>query len=127
MIIVDTDVLIDVLRGHPPALQWLTSLGSIPLGIPGFVAMELIQGARNLEEQQRLEAFFSGYQLLWPDQATCSKAFESFARLYLSHGTGILDAMIGQIAVAGGGIIYTFNRKHYEAIEGLEVREPYVR
>ena len=127
MIIVDTDVLNDVLRGHPPAQQWLRSLGSIPVGIPGFVATELIQGARNLEEQQRLEAFFSGYELLWSDQVTCSQAFESFARLYLSQGTGILDAIIGQIAVAAGGIIYTFNRKHYEAINDLQVREPYVR
>ncbi|MEQ8351359.1 MAG: hypothetical protein RH862_07740 [Leptospiraceae bacterium] len=89
--------------------------------------MELIQGARKLEEQRQIEAFFSGAQLLWPDQDACRKAFDSFARLYLSHGTGILDALIGQIAVASGGIIYTFNQNHYEAIDDLQVREPYVR
>lgn len=44
MDLVDTDILIDVQRGHPPALAWFRGLTTLP-GIPGFVAMELIQDA----------------------------------------------------------------------------------
>ena len=46
MDLVDTDVLIDVQRGHPPALTWFSGLIDFP-AVPGFVVMELVQDARN--------------------------------------------------------------------------------
>lgn len=44
MYLLDTDVLIDIQRGHAPALSWFASLSEIP-SVPGFVVMELIQDA----------------------------------------------------------------------------------
>jgi predicted nucleic acid-binding protein len=41
MDLVDTDVLIDVQRGHPPALAWFAGLTELP-AVPGFVVMELV-------------------------------------------------------------------------------------
>ena len=41
MDLVDTDVLIDVQRGHPPALVWFASLTLMP-AVPGFVVLELL-------------------------------------------------------------------------------------
>ena len=55
MILVDTDIMIDLLRGYPPAVQWLTSLEDEQIVLPGFVAMELMQGCRNKIEQESLE------------------------------------------------------------------------
>ena len=34
MILVDTDVMVDVMRRHSPAVSWLDSLGSETIGIP---------------------------------------------------------------------------------------------
>jgi len=42
MLLLDTDIMIDVLRRYPPALAWLTSLGTTQLALPGYVVMELI-------------------------------------------------------------------------------------
>jgi predicted nucleic acid-binding protein len=53
--LLDTDVMIDVLGGFAPALTWLGTLGYAPIGLPGLVAMELLQGCRNLMDQNRLE------------------------------------------------------------------------
>lgn len=50
MLLLDTDVMIDVLRGYDPALEWLRSLADEMIGLPGFVAMELLQGCRNRQE-----------------------------------------------------------------------------
>jgi len=50
MILVDTDVMVDVMRRHAPAVAWLDSLGTETIGIPGLVAMELLQGCRDREE-----------------------------------------------------------------------------
>ena len=47
MILLDTDILIDVQRGVAPAVEWFRQLDELP-AVPGFVVMELIQGANNL-------------------------------------------------------------------------------
>ena len=62
MILVDTDVMVDIMRRHPPAVAWIDSLGAEEVGIPGLVAMELLQGCRNREEQQQLESFCRSYR-----------------------------------------------------------------
>jgi predicted nucleic acid-binding protein len=38
MVLLDTDVMIDILRKHQPALAWLDSLEKETIGIPGLVA-----------------------------------------------------------------------------------------
>lgn len=53
MILLDTDVMVDILRGYEPAKEWLKSAQEI--GVPGLVAMELIQGCQNAREQRQLE------------------------------------------------------------------------
>ena len=44
MYFLDTDVLIDIQRGHALVIAWFASSSEIP-SIPGFVVMELIQDA----------------------------------------------------------------------------------
>lgn len=41
--LLDTDVMVDFLRGYGPAVNWLTTTSS-PIALPGLVAMELLQG-----------------------------------------------------------------------------------
>ena len=33
--LLDTDVMVDFLRGHPSAIAWLTTV-SVPIGLPGL-------------------------------------------------------------------------------------------
>ena len=45
MILLDSDVLIDLLRNFPPAVEWFDTLDEDEdLVVSGFVVMELIQG-----------------------------------------------------------------------------------
>jgi predicted nucleic acid-binding protein len=127
MSLVDSDVMIDILREHPPALAWLTSLGDAELDVPGFVVMELIHGCQNKAQQRRVERPLTAYDIVWPSQETCEEALALFARVHLSHKIGILDTLIGQLAVSLGEPLYTFNRKHYAAIPGLQLVQPYKR
>lgn len=127
MIILDTDVMIDVLRRHPPAIAWLESVGEEEITLPGFVVMELIQGCRNKAEQEKLEKELASYSVTWPAPETCSDALTIYAQYHLSHGIGMLDALIGQMAVALDLPLYTFNVKHYSAIPNLETLQPYER
>jgi predicted nucleic acid-binding protein len=44
--LLDTDVMVDLLRQHAPAVAWLNALEDEEILLPGFVVMELIQGCR---------------------------------------------------------------------------------
>ena len=125
MILLDTDVMIDLLRQYPPAVAWLDSLGEEEIFLPGFVVMELILGSRNKAEQEIVERELGAYSVAWPSAETCNEALSVFARYHLSHGLGILDALIGQIAVAFNLPLCTFNQKHYAVITNLKTVQPY--
>jgi hypothetical protein len=49
MYLLDTDVLIDIQRGHAPAIAWFSSLLKVP-SVPGFVVIELIQDFLNMQQ-----------------------------------------------------------------------------
>ena len=55
MMLLDSDVLVDLLRKHPPAIAWFDALDEDEeLVVSGVVVMELIQGRRNKAEQDRV-------------------------------------------------------------------------
>ena len=65
MVLIDTNVMVDVLRRYEAAVTWLESLKTQAVGIPGLVAMELLQGCRDREEeQQKVEKVASPLQAL---------------------------------------------------------------
>ena len=41
MILIDTDIMIDILRGYTPAIDWLASLSDEEILLPGFVSEDL--------------------------------------------------------------------------------------
>ena len=85
MEVVDSDVLIDVQRGHPPALAWFSSLTDLP-AIPGIVFMELIQDARNSQEIRRVQKLVAPLPIVWPTEADCVRSLSDFATYHVSHG-----------------------------------------
>jgi len=126
MVIVDTDVLIDVFRRYAPAVEWLAkTVDEDEVVLPGYVVMELIQGARDKEEQEKMRKTIEEYAVVWPSEETCNQATQMLAKYHLSSGIGIIDALIGQLALDMGLPLHTFNKKHYENVSGLDVREPY--
>ena len=127
MIFFDTDVMIDILRGFNPAVEWLKSLREQEIGVPGFVAMELLQGCQNAREQHRLEKELAIYEFYWPDTEDCDRALESFSSYHLSDNIGLLDALIAETAVGHGAQLATFNVKHYRVLKSLQSVQPYKR
>ncbi len=125
MLLLDTDILIDVLRGYSPALLWLQSLGDQEIGIPGFVAMELLDGCENSREADQLLRNLSGVQIFWPGEEACDAALAAFAKGRLSHRLSIFDALIGHCALELNLPLHTFNQKHFKAVPGLKTVQPY--
>ncbi len=125
MILLDTDIMVDILRDYPPAVQWMQSLGDEAIALPGFVVMELIQGCQTKIELTNIRKRLTSFQIYWPEEDACNKAVELFAQYHLSHQLGIIDVLIGQLAVSTKLSLYTFNKKHYAPIPGLKTVQPY--
>ena len=126
MILLDSDVMIDLLRQYPPATGWFDALDDEEeLLLPGYVVMELIQGCRNKVEQERLRRELATYGIVWPAPADCDESLDVLTEYHLSHNAGLLDVLIGQTAVALEVPLYTFNQKRYRFIPGLQTIQPY--
>lgn len=125
MELIDTDVLIDIQRGFGAAADWFVTDPDV--GVPGFVVMELVQDARNSDEVQKALALVDGLEVVWPSEAECQTALVEFSTLHLSHGLGLLDALIAATAVGHGGVLNTFNERHYRVFPGLTTVRPYRR
>jgi hypothetical protein len=126
MELVDTDVLIDIQRKHPPAVTWFVGLADLP-SVPGMVVMELMQDARNSSEVRKTLKFVAPLPIIWPTETDCNRALSDFSVYHLSHHLGLLDALIAACAVGRSATLYTFNAKHYRAVPGLVIAQPYVR
>src|SRR5438046_7244653 len=127
MILVDTDIVVDVIRNHPPAVAWLNSIAPEQLVISGFSSFELFAWCRDGSEQQRLSRELIRYQIAWPSQQGCALALQTYQRFHLSHGVGAFDTLIGQTALDVGVPLHTFNVKHFQVVPSLQTIQPYVK
>ncbi|QLE56865.1 PIN domain-containing protein [Nostoc sp. TCL26-01] len=126
MYLLDTDILIDIQRGHTPAITWFASLSELP-SIPGFVIMELVQDAENHQKLRNALKLVAPLTVIWPTEADLNRASSDFATYHLSHGLGLLDALIAACAVGRSATLCTFNVKHYRVVPGLIIAQPYTR
>jgi predicted nucleic acid-binding protein len=127
MILLDTDVMVDYLRGFKPARDWLEAADTQEIGLPGLVGMELLQGCQNSREQNRIEKALRSYVIFWPDSNHCERAMENFAAYHLNHQLGLLDVLIAETAICHNAELATFNKKHYGMIKELKMIQPYKR
>jgi predicted nucleic acid-binding protein len=126
MLLLDTDILIDVQRRHAAALAWFAGLTEVP-SVPGFVIMELIQGAHNAQQVRAALRLTAPLPIVWPTTADYQRALADFTAFHLSHGLGLLDALIAACAVGLSADLCTFNQKHYRVVPGLVTVQPYTR
>jgi len=119
-------VLIEILRGSPDAVAWVQSQTQ-PFHIPGYVAVEVIQGCRDSRELRQIEKLLAKSPIEWGTPTALEAGMKSLAPLVLSHGLGGFDLLIASVALELGATLYTFNHKHFGAVSGLTIIKPYTR
>jgi predicted nucleic acid-binding protein len=126
MILLDTDVLIDIIRSHPSAVSWLDSTPDTPR-IPGLSAMELAFGSQNTTELRNVQKFLSRLKVVWPAETHLQRGLDELPPLRLSHRLGVLDALIAATALGLELPLATFNSRHFSSVPGLTIVKPYER
>lgn len=125
LLLLDTDVMVDILRGYEPAIAWVKTLSEDQPLLPGVVAMELIQGCANKGEVNHLMDFIDCFELVWPDFENPNQLVKSFASYFLSHRLSIPDAIIAACALDINATLCTSNVKHFKAFPHLKTISPY--
>jgi len=117
-ILLDTDVLVDFLRGYSKAVAFVNA-HSVRIILSSIVVAELYAGVKGVDEQAALEDFVSLFRII-PVSADIAKAGGLYKRDYgKSHGVGLADAILAATAEAEDAELKTLNRKHYPMLKGL--------
>jgi hypothetical protein len=114
-ILIDSDILIEVLRGRDPGIlaRW-AALGQSDESVlcsPVSVA-ELGHGVRP-KERAVVAALFDSLVCVPVDAQTGRKAGEYLQRYGKSHAVELGDALIAATAAQEDAVLWTRNRKHY--------------
>jgi predicted nucleic acid-binding protein len=127
MYLVDTSIMVDLLRGSELAIEWFEGLGDEEIGLPGIVVLELLQGCRSKVEVRRLHSrLVKDFAILWPNRDDLQRAIDHYLKLMPESGIEIMDFLIGELAVGLDIPICTLNTKQFDPIPGVEVHRPYV-
>ncbi len=117
-ILLDTDVLVDFLRGHSKAVAFVKAR-SARIILSSIVIAELYAGVKGDAEQAALEDFVSLFRVV-PVNEEIAKAGGLYKRDYgKSHGVGLADAILAATAEAENAELKTLNTKHYPMLKGL--------
>lgn len=122
--LVDTDVWIDYLRGHPQAVKFVLQLPE-RVWISAISVAELHVGVREGAEREALAQLLSTLDVVDLNAAITVRGGLLRRDLGRSHGIGLNDALIGATAMQMELSLLTLNVKHYPMLEKQQVRQAY--
>ena len=120
--LVDTDVLIDFLRGREQAVSFV-NLESDRIIVSSIVVAELyagVRGGKGDTEQSTLERFLSLFRIVHVT-AAIARLGGLYKRDYgRSHGIGLADAVVAATATLENAELKTLNVKHYPMFNAIQ-------
>jgi len=122
--LVDTDIIIDFLRGFPEAVKYINNLVD-NIVISAISTAELYAGVKGEEEKEVLESFLGLFPILEVNSIIARIAGLYKNKYFKSHNIGLADALIAASAKHYNIDLKTLNCKHFPMFPNLE--PPYVK
>jgi predicted nucleic acid-binding protein len=118
VVLLDTSVLIDVLRGSQPAVDWLASLQEVP-SCSELTRAEVLRGVRS-PERWRTDRLLTSLRWVAVDEPISRRGGELGRQYRRSHrGLSIVDFLIAGTAQLVHAELATANFRHYPMFPGL--------
>jgi predicted nucleic acid-binding protein len=121
VILVDSNVVVEVLRGRPSARDWMVEerRRSGRLAASVLTVTELTGGMRS-SERSVVTALLGTFDLLAVDELTAHRAGELFRRFRRSHqGIDVVDYVVAATAQLHGLELATLNVRHFPMFDDL--------
>ncbi len=121
MIVADSDVLIDALRGREPVASRIASgISDGNLTTTAISVFELLSGARTDSERSKVTRLLGGLTILPCDEKAGIVAAEIRRRLEAQGATiGMADYLIAGVCLSRSATLLTRNLDHFERIPDL--------
>lgn len=119
--LIDSDVLVWVMRGHVGAARRLQSLPRWCISTVTYI--ELAQGCRDKAELTVLKAGLASRDtdIVPLTQTISESAADLIDTFTLSHGLRLADALIAATAIDCRATLITGNVKHFSSLPGLTI------
>jgi tRNA(fMet)-specific endonuclease VapC len=123
MIVADTDVLIDFLRGAKPNVDRVElELKSGQFATTSITAFELLSGARTERQTQKIEALLGAMTIL-PFGIQEARTAAKLRLTLEAEGSkiGMADYLIASVCLCRHSVLLTRNLKHFQRVPGLRL------
>jgi len=123
MMVADTALLIDFLRGRDPGRARIKlEIASGRLGTTAINAFELLSGARSAGEREKVATLLAALTILPFEEQAAVRAAD--AHLHLEGqgaGIGMADYLIAGVCLNRGGTLLTRNLAHFQRAPNLNI------
>jgi predicted nucleic acid-binding protein len=122
--LLDTDVLIDYLRGHANAQRLFDKLPE-DCALSVVSVAELHAGVREGPERKALETLLATFELIGLSASIATQGGLLRRDWGKTHGSGLNDALIAATALDTGRVLLTLNAKHFPMLRKAQMVVPY--
>lgn len=125
MYLFDTDILVDYLRLHGPALSFLENLTKKDRKV-GFIShFELLKGCDRKVQSNKIDTLMKYFEVMPINSSITEAALRMYRERKWHAHIDIPDAFIAATALAHKLTLVTRNLKHYRNIPQLKIKKPY--
>ena len=128
MYCLDSNIIMEILNGNKLIASRLVSIGALGLSTTTITLCELFRGAFLSGNPEKNTALFKNLlkslDIIDLDIDTCELYGSRYSELEaLGKLTQDFDLLIGVICITNNKILITRNKKHFENIKGLKVKQ----
>ncbi len=121
--VVDTTVVIHLLRRYRPALAWFNN--NQVYGVTSTTWLEVMEGTTGKAHQVQAKGILAQFEMLYLTAADQQWAMEQLERFQFSHHIGMNDCLIASVAYRLRIPLYTHNIKDMAPLLGELAVKPY--
>jgi tRNA(fMet)-specific endonuclease VapC len=123
MMVADSDVLIEFLRGRSPwAGRIRLEIETGHLATTAINSFELLSGARSSAEQEKVSRLLGALSVLGVSLEASQRAAAVRRKLEADgKGIGMADYLIAGVCLVNGGVLLTRNLDHFGRVPDLKI------
>ena len=121
VILVDSDVVISLLRGNPRAVDFLAQAATADTLAVSVVTLTEVTGGMRSGERRAVAGLFNQLRIEPVTEMVAHRAGQLMRQYRASHGgIGVADYLIAATAEHTGAQLATLNVRHYPMFNGLQ-------
>lgn len=121
MILVDTNILIEIYRSNKKIIDVIKEIGQENITVSDITCAELYFGARNKHELNSISKDLTKLTVIPINQEISETAVSLVKKFALSHKLSIPDPLIAATAIIHGLPLFTLNKKDFSYLPDLQL------